>query len=316
MKKLFLTILFILTATNIYPSPDNSISVAPVAVTGAKITAADENTRNGVISSAYNAHDHTDISKTANILNIGDGVAGDKTIKANNADVAKPFLKYEDATNNWIISSNGVAPSLVLSGSSLVFEGSVDDAYETTLDITNPTADRTQTFQNDSGVIPLGTAGNTLKLTTTAATDVTLPTSGTLTTTATTLQSVYPVGSIYISTSSTNPGTTFGFGTWVAYGEGRVLVSKAASGTFNTVNATGGVETVTLTAAQSGLPAHYHTFPLDSSTTPESSGRALNTDGAGADANGNTGSVASANASESHTNLQPYIVCYMWERTA
>lgn len=37
---------------------------------------------------------------------------------------------------------------------------------------------------------------------------------------------------------------------------GRVVVSKAAAGTFATLGATGGAETHTLTAAESGMPAH------------------------------------------------------------
>ena len=40
----------------------------------------------------------------------------------------------------------------------------------------------------------------------------------------------YPVGSIYMSTVATNPNTLFGFGTWVAYGVGRVLIG-AGTGT-------------------------------------------------------------------------------------
>jgi len=35
----------------------------------------------------------------------------------------------------------------------------------------------------------------------------------------------YPIGSIYMSTVSTNPATLFGFGTWVAYGQGRMPIS-------------------------------------------------------------------------------------------
>ena len=47
---------------------------------------------------------------------------------------------------------------------------------------------------------------------------------------------VYPVGSIYFNMAvSTNPATLLGMGTWVAYGEGRVLVGKESSGTFDTL---------------------------------------------------------------------------------
>ena len=44
------------------------------------------------------------------------------------------------------------------------------------------------------------------------------------------LQFLYPVGTIYTSTSSTNPGTTFGFGTWTAFGAGRVLIGAGTNG--------------------------------------------------------------------------------------
>lgn len=38
-------------------------------------------------------------------------------------------------------------------------------------------------------------------------------------------QAMYPVGSVYINAASvTNPGTLLGFGTWVEYAKGRVLV--------------------------------------------------------------------------------------------
>lgn len=54
---------------------------------------------------------------------------------------------------------------------------------------------------------------------------------------------IYPVGSIYMSTSSTNPQTIFG-GTWVAWGSGRVPVGVNASDTsFNTVEKSGGAKT-------------------------------------------------------------------------
>lgn len=184
MKKL-LTILFVLLLTaKAYSSPNNSVSIVPVATDGATITASDENSRNNVVSAAYNAHDHNDIDQTANTLSVGDAAAGNKQISANNADTNKPFIRYDDTNNYWVFSENGVMPSVAIHGNALIFEGTTDDAFETTLTVTDPTADRTQTIQNNSGVVPLGTAGNTLFLTTTGATNITLLTSGTMVSTA------------------------------------------------------------------------------------------------------------------------------------
>ena len=44
-----------------------------------------------------------------------------------------------------------------------------------------------------------------------------------------TMKKIYPVGSIYISTVSTNPATLFGFGTWEAMPAGRVLLAQGKS---------------------------------------------------------------------------------------
>ena len=51
---------------------------------------------------------------------------------------------------------------------------------------------------------------------------------------------MYPVGSIYVTNESTNPGSIFG-GTWVTYGEGRTLVGVDSTQTeFAGVGLTGG----------------------------------------------------------------------------
>ena len=61
-----------------------------------------------------------------------------------------------------------------------------------------------------------------------------------------------------MSVNNVNPGTLFG-GTWVAWGEGQVPVGVNSNDTdFNTVEKTGGAKSVTLTSAQSGVPAHSH----------------------------------------------------------
>ena len=57
------------------------------------------------------------------------------------------------------------------------------------------------------------------------------------------LNKVYPVGAIYMSVSSTNPGTLFG-GTWTAWGSGKVPVGiNASDSDFDTVEETGGAKT-------------------------------------------------------------------------
>ena len=131
------------------------------------------------------------------------------------------------------------------------------------------------------------------------------------------LDKVYPVGSIYISTVSTNPDTLMFGGnsdtTWVPFGAGRVpLGIDSGDPDFDTVEETGGVKEVRLTAAQSGLPSHSHTQlggGFDGSVGIEP-GNNRNSD------LGQTGTTGGTDASSAHTNVQPYIVTYMWKRTA
>ncbi len=64
------------------------------------------------------------------------------------------------------------------------------------------------------------------------------------------LASVYPIGSLYFSDNSTNPATSLGFGTWGAYGAGRVPVGfDAGNPNFDTDGETGGAATVTSTGS-------------------------------------------------------------------
>jgi hypothetical protein len=139
------------------------------------------------------------------------------------------------------------------------------------------------------------------------------------------LDKVYPVGSIYQSTSqSTTPDALFfggsGLTTWAAVGEGRVLVGKASSGTFSTAGDTDGVETVQLTKEQSGLPAHTHYLQYYSfGDSGDGGGAATGNDNRANTGNSqNLGTIAidGADATLAHTNLQPYEVVYMWKRTA
>ena len=71
------------------------------------------------------------------------------------------------------------------------------------------------------------------------------------------LDSIYPIGSIYMSVSSDNPTHLFG-GVWQAYAQGRTLIGVGSNGRSNYLraNQTGGAETHVLTEAQ--LPIHAH----------------------------------------------------------
>lgn len=126
------------------------------------------------------------------------------------------------------------------------------------------------------------------------------------------INAVYPVGSIYISVVATNPGTLFGIGTWTEFGAGRVLVGlDATQAEFDTVEETGGGKTHTLTAAE--MPAHTHTIPIHLAGTPQYyRAQALDTNTSPA----TTVTSSSAGSGNAHNNLQPYIVVYMWKRTA
>jgi hypothetical protein len=122
---------------------------------------------------------------------------------------------------------------------------------------------------------------------------------------------LYPVGSIYSNVAvATNPATLLGFGTWTAFGAGRVMVGLDGDDEdFDTVGETGGAKTHTLTTSE--IPAHTHTYVEDYSTNaygPNSTG--IIKDGTRSKNTGSTG------GDTAHNNLQPYIVVYMWKRTA
>lgn len=163
------------------------------------------------------------------------------------------------------------------------------------------------------------------------------------------LQAVYPVGSIYINAaSSSNPSSLIGFGTWVEFGAGKVIVGHDSSDAlFDTLEETGGsknavvvshTHTATSTVTDAG---HTHKVAnTDNTSNPLSSNpnNSMAQQGWSGDFGyylqssstaptlGNTSSaitgisvsttVASEGSSGTNANLQPYIVVKMWKRTA
>lgn len=142
------------------------------------------------------------------------------------------------------------------------------------------------------------------------------------------LQALYPVGTIYTSVSPTNPGTIFGFGTWTAFGAGRVLVGVDSGDTlFDTVEETGGSKNTVLpqhnhTASTNTVADHTHGYyiyngagGLSYVATPETSSYASTHVTTPAGAHNHTVTVDNAGSgSGTNTNLQPYITVYMWKR--
>lgn len=121
---------------------------------------------------------------------------------------------------------------------------------------------------------------------------------------------MHRVGDIIFSTSNENPSTIYG-GTWVAWGKGQVPVGIDTSDSdFNTVEKTGGEKEHTLTVDE--MPSHKHDFGQQFTGMPVSSGNYgyYMISGTQTDVIKNTG------GNQPHNNLQPYITCYMWKRTA
>jgi hypothetical protein len=169
-------------------------------------------------------------------------------------------------------------------------------------------------------ITTLGTAQASKAVTADANIDITgvrnLTCTGTITigsNTATTLQAVYPVGSIYINAAvSTNPATLLGFGTWAAFGAGRVIVGLNSSDSdFDTAQETGGAKTHTLSVSE--IPSHTHTSSLRGNGEDELQSIPSASDNTDPSLTMTTNATGGGGA---HNNLQPYIVAYMWRRTA
>lgn len=137
---------------------------------------------------------------------------------------------------------------------------------------------------------------------------------------ATFFDKIYPIGSVHITTNSVNPSNYFD-GEWERIQDTFLL----ASGTTYANGSTGGSATVTLTAAQSGVPQHTHTYAhtdttYKANTTSRKPGTATAANyvtSITATANNTTktsNNNTAANASQAHENMPPYLAVYMWER--
>lgn len=143
------------------------------------------------------------------------------------------------------------------------------------------------------------------------------------------LSAAYPVGSIYINaTSASNPNTLLGFGTWTAFGAGRVLVGLDASDAlFDTAEETGGSKNATLVShthtATVTDPGHAHSIAAGLTGSDLVGGgsnqiftRTTSPSTTGTITTGITVANSTEGASATNANVQPFIVVRMWKRTA
>jgi hypothetical protein len=207
-------------------------------------------------------------------------------------------------------------PLKIVKGTEIDTEfNNIQTAIATKADLTSPTFTGTPS-------LPTGTTG----VTQTATNSSTL-----LATTAfvqAALQLLYPVGTIYTNSSvSTNPATLLGFGTWTAFGAGRVMVGfNSGNSLFDTAEETGGsADAITVSHTHTATstvtdPGHNHGIggtgsgsiafassvvgATDKFTGTNTTGISVST------------SISTTGSSATNANYQPYITVYLWKRTA
>lgn len=120
---------------------------------------------------------------------------------------------------------------------------------------------------------------------------------------------IYPIGSIYISTTDTNPSTLF-TGTWEKI-ENRFLL---ASGSSYQLGSTGGEATHKLTINE--LPSHTHNASAGQfiSTSPNVTPGTVMSFDSGQYKRYSMNSTSSTGGNKAHNNMPPYLVVSIYKR--
>ena len=195
-------------------------------------------------------------------------------------------------------------------------------AIATKADLASPTFTGTPTLPTGTIAVTQSSGSNTTTIATTAFVQAAIAL-------------LYPVGSVYTNASvSTNPATLLGFGTWTAFGAGRVMVGfDSGNALFDAAEETGGsadaitvshTHTATTTSTDSG---HSHGSTVGSGFISNGGSEQLaggnnlnfgrpNTTATATASISSSTTVASAGSSGTNANYQPYITVYAWKRTA
>ena len=232
------------------------------------------------------------------------------------------YTKSTDFASKDSLASGNAAK--IVKGTEIDTEfNNIATAVATKADLASPTFTGTPSLPSGTTAVTQSTSDDSTKLATTAFVQDAIDSIR---------SSLYPVGSIYVNSSNnTNPATLLGFGTWTAFGAGRVMVGfNASNSLFDTAEETGG-------SADAIAVSHTHTAtstvsdPTHRHTSFGTGGGAINTGVLSPSAGNSNGAyqtdfastgvtvattVNSAGSSGTNANYQPYITVYMWKRTA
>lgn len=226
------------------------------------------------------------------------------------------YTKSTDFASKDSLASGNAAK--IVKGTEIDTEfNNIATAVATKADLASPTFTGTPSLPTGTTAVTQSTSDDSTKLATTEfVQDLVSAVKNTL----------YPVGSIYTNSSvSTNPGTLLGFGTWTAFGAGRVMVGfDSGNSLFDTAEETGGsanaiVVSHTHTATVSD-PGHFHSIGFQSTSSGNAYGSTATGSSPGTQTNSATTGITVSNSTEgssgTNANYQPYITVYMWKRTA
>jgi hypothetical protein len=142
------------------------------------------------------------------------------------------------------------------------------------------------------------------------------------------IETQLPVGSGYLSFTSTNPGTTLGYGTWAQVAQGRALFGvDPGDALFDAAAKTGGAKTKAISAhggtAVADHADHTHIFiQSGNDNIPDLLAPDVTATGVAASGTTNGASVTLAHTvtqPNNHTDLNvlpPFFAIYVWQRTA
>ena len=204
-------------------------------------------------------------------------------------------------------------PLKIVKGTEIDTEfNNIATAIATKADLASPTFTGTPTLPTGTIGVTQSSSNNSTALATTAFVQ-------------SVAQVLFPIGAIYTATVSTNPATLLGFGTWTAFAAGRTVIGNG--GGYTAGNTGGSADAIVVSHNHTATstvsdPSHSHTY-----ATQSYNGGYYNTSGSSPTAGttstsaATTGitvstSIASTGSSATGANLPPYIVVYMWQRTA